>query len=358
MSETINDQKCPVCIVGVGARTPLGLTWPASAAAARAAIGAIREHPHFVDKTGEPICVAMDAVLSPDLSGIDRLHALALPAIKEALAPLAGLVSVKGPIPLIIGLPEPRPGRPPTIDTDLPVRLDKDLRSPAVQTMIMPNGHSAGLMAMEEAWRRILSGQLEFCVVGGVDSYLEPETLEWLDQEGQLMSAQNRSGFPPGEGAGFCLVAATTAARRHGLEVLAWIIAAATTMEKNLIKSDDICVGNGLSDAIVQVSSALRLPEEKINATYCDLNGERYRNEEFAFTVLRTQSAFVNSLDNVTPVDCWGDTGAASGTLFATLAIASGVRGYASGPRSLMWTSSEGGQRSAVLLYLPIRITG
>jgi 3-oxoacyl-[acyl-carrier-protein] synthase-1 len=191
-----------------------------------------------------------------------------------------------------------------------------------------------------------------------VDSYLEPETLEWLDAQRQLASARNRSGFPPGEGAGFCLVTGTAAARRHGMEILAWVVAVATAVEANRIKTDTVCVGKGLSEVIAQVSAGLKLPEEKLNTTYCDMNGERYRSEEFTFTVLRTQAAFVNSLDNVTPTDCWGDMGAASGPLFATLAIASGLRGYARGPRPLLWAGSEGGQRSAAILHLPTRFLG
>jgi 3-oxoacyl-[acyl-carrier-protein] synthase-1 len=142
------------------------------------------------------------------------------------------------------------------------------------------------------------------------------------------------------------------------MDVLAWIIAAATTMEKNRIKTDDICIGEGLSETISNVSSSLKLPEEKINATYCDLNGERYRSEEFMFTALRSQLAFVNILDNLTPTDCGGDAGAASGPLFAALAIASGLRGYAQGPRSLLWAGSESGQRSAVLLHIATRLSG
>jgi 3-oxoacyl-[acyl-carrier-protein] synthase-1 len=353
MNDTILDHKYPICIVGVGARTPLGLTSPASAAAVRAAVGAIREHPYFVDKAGEPMCVAMDAVLSPDLNGADRLHALALPAIKEAIDPLDGLMSMKAPLPLILGLPESRPGLSPTLGRDLAVRLDKSLQSPGVRTTIIPHGHSAGLMALEEAWRQIISGQTDFCLAGGLDSYLEPETLEWLDQERQLMSAQNRSGFPPGEGAGFCLVTSSSIARRYGLEVLAWVVSVATTMEENRIKMETICIGKGLTAAIIKVSGALELPSEKIDFTYCDLNGERYRSEEFTFALLRTQAAFRDPIDNLTPADCWGDVGAASGPLFVTLAIASSQRGYAKGPRTLLWTGSEGGQRSAALLHLP-----
>jgi len=349
MSNAGLDRKYPVCIAGLGARTPLGLKAQASAAAVRGGIGAIREHPYFVDKLGEPISVTIDAVLSPNLEGVERLHALAQPAIAEALAPLGKSGGGNDPIPAFIGLPESRPGRPAMLESELAARLEKDF---GLRPTMIPKGHAAGLMAFEQAWRAIQSGQATVCLAGGVDTYLEPETLEWLDEGRQLMSARNRSGFVPGEGAGFCLLAATSSARRRRMEVLAWMVAAATTIEEKRIKTDDVCIGEGLSQAIAQATSGLKLPEERIHGHYCDLNGERYRTEEFIFAALRVQSAFFNCLNNVTPADCWGDMGAASGSLFAALAIASGSRGYAEGPRALMWASSEGGQRSAVLLHL------
>ena len=101
------------------------------------------------------------------------------------------------------------------------------------------------------------------------------------------MSALNRSGFPPGEGAGFCLLASTAAARRHKLDVLAWVVGVATAIEENRIKTESICVGKGLTAAIHRAGRGPGLPEEKIDFTYCDLNGERDRSEEYAFALLR-----------------------------------------------------------------------
>jgi 3-oxoacyl-[acyl-carrier-protein] synthase-1 len=348
-----------VCIVGIGARTPVGLCAPSSAAAVRAAISAIGEHPYFIDKGGDPMSVARDAVLPPEMDNEERFYALARPAMDEALAPLTRL-SMKGVVPLVLGLPESRPGLPPNLDKKLVSHLDGINSSgvPSVRTTPLSCGHSAGLMAMEEACRRIQRGETEYCLVGGVDSYLFPETFEWLDDEGQLMSAQNRSGFPPGEGAGFCLLASAEVAARSGLPALARVVALATMQEENRIKTETICVGKGLSAAIREVSKALRLPQEKINTTYCDMNGERYRSEEFTFTALRAQAAFVDVHDFIHPADCWGDVGAASGPLFAILAIESGVRGYAKGHRALLWTSSEGGARSAAILQLTVSNKG
>jgi 3-oxoacyl-[acyl-carrier-protein] synthase-1 len=343
----------PVCVVGYGARTPLGLNALASSAAVRAGIGAIREHPCFVDKAGDPMAVAMDAMLSADLGGASRFSALAAPAIKEALAPWLALGIEPERLALFLGLPELRPGLAPDFASALTAQLQELQEIPPLRISAFCQGHSAGLIALQNAWLEIQAGRSRFCLAGGVDTYLEAETLEWLDEERQLMSAQNRSAFVPGEGAGFCLLASSAAARRHGLDVLAWVVSVATTSEENTLKMDTLSTGQGLTAAIAQATASLSLPSEKVDFTYCDLNGERYRSEEFTFALLRTQAAFVDVIDNLTPADCWGDMGAASGALFAVLAIASGQRGYAKGPRLLLWTSSQGGARSAALLRLP-----
>jgi len=348
-----------VGIVGIGARTPVGLTAAASSAAVRATISAIGEHPYYVDKAGEKMCVARDAKLPPELGGVERFYELAKPAMEEALLPLIQS-NTQISVPLFLGLPEPRPGLLKDLAQEMAHLLDSysDTANLRLTITAFSYGHSAGLMAMEEACRQIRQKQLDYCLVGGVDSYMEAETLEWLDDEGQLMSGENRSGFPPGEGSGFCLLASREASRRYGLKVLANVVKVATTIEKNRLKMETICIGEGLSSAFSAITNGLRLPEQKIDTIYCDMNGERYRTEEFVFTALRQQSAFANVHDTTHPADCWGDVGAASGPLFACLAVASSQRSYIKGPRSLMWTSSEGGQRSAALLHFPIGTGG
>lgn len=351
------DANYPVCIVGVGARTPVGLTAPTAAAAVRAAISAIQEHPYYVDRRGDPMRLARDADLPVDLGGVDRFVALAQPALTEALAPMAALAD-QSPVPLLLALPEDRPGLPPRLAAELTRRFDDSAAGPVrVRTTVVAHGHSAGLVALDEACRRIQRRQAELCLVGGVDSFLDLTTLEWLDAEGQLASSANRSGFPPGEAAGFLVVAATETARLRQLNVLAWIIGSATATEKHPIRSDGICIGEGLTAAIRGAIAPLR-PHERINGTICDLNGERYRSEEFTFALTRTHLAFVDAHDFTTPTDCWGDVGAASGPLFAVLAISSGIRGYAKGSKTLLWAGAESGQRAAVLLHLHVRQPG
>lgn len=346
------DHSNRVGIVGIGARTPVGLNAHSSAAAIRAGISRIGDHPFFIDKTGQPMSVAMDFLLPSEMEGSDRFFELALPALEEAIRPLESFPNVQDSLPLFMGIPEPRPGLAEEMPDLLAKKLKNRKRNSFQRTdiLIFPRGHSAGLLALEAGWNSLQEGSHDICLVGGVDSYLEAETLEWLDERGQLKSGENRSGFVPGEGAGFCLLASAQTIARIGLEVLGWLVAVASSNEENRIKTETICTGTGLTEAINGVTQNLRLPDEKVDYTICDMNGEPYRSEEFMYAVLRTHIALKNHTNFQTPADCWGDLGAASGPLMSTLGLASAIRSFGERSRILIWNSSEGGDRAAALL--------
>lgn len=347
-----SNQSYRVGIVGIGARTPVGLTAHSSAAAVRAGISRIGDHPFFIDKAGQPMSVAMDFFLPPELDGPDRFFELALPALREAIRPVETFPNGQFSFPLFFGIPEPRPGLAEGMDRILTEKLKnrKRLTLPFTDVVTFPRGHSAGLLALEAGWKYLQEGLQDFCLVGGVDTYLEAETLEWIDEGGQLKSGENRSGFFPGEGASFCLLASADAIAKLRLEVLGWVVAVASSREKNRIKTETICIGKGLTEAITGVTQKLRLPDEMVDYTICDMNGEPYRSEEFMYAVLRTHSALKDHTKFQTPADCWGDVGAASGPLMLMLGVASTIRGFGEGPRILIWNSSEGGDRAAALL--------
>ena len=142
-----------VCIVGIGARTPVGLTAASSAAAVRAAISAIGEHPWFIDKAGEKMCVARDTILAPELGGVERFYALAKPAMEEALLPFmqSDIHNTQMTLPLFLGLPEIRPGLPNQLDQELAFHLAQmgEISKLQLTTSTYSYGHCAGLVAME-----------------------------------------------------------------------------------------------------------------------------------------------------------------------------------------------------------------
>jgi 3-oxoacyl-[acyl-carrier-protein] synthase-1 len=341
------------CILTTGARTPLGLKAAPSAAAVRAGISALSEHPFMVDSVGDPMPAAMDAQLDPALKGPARLMALAESALAEACAPLAA-ASTQHPLklPLYVALPELRPGFTDRDSSEMRERLTA-FRSSVVEITrisLVAGGHAAGLQVMAEAVQGIADGKFDACLVGGVDSYFEPDTMEWLQHNRQLTGTVSRSGFVPGEGAGFCLLTAASVARRLGLPPHARIVSAATGLERDLIKTTAVCLGLGLTEVVRRAVEAKGDADRKISDVICDVNGERYRGEEWTYVCLRLPEHFEDPTAYVSPADCWGDMGAASGPLFAMLACQAARRGYAHGPLSLLWASSEGGLRGAVLL--------
>jgi 3-oxoacyl-[acyl-carrier-protein] synthase-1 len=339
------------CVVGFGARTSVGPTALASAAAVRAAVAMFADHPYLIDKNGLPMVVARDAFVAEEVLGVDRFVELGLPTAGEAVAPLFGK---SGPsVHALIGLPAERPGLPSRLAEQVTERfrlgLSAQVRLAGVQTI--STGSAAGLMALEEARKLIANGSAECCLVGGIESYLEPETLEWLDEHDRLHSASNSWGFIPGEAAGFCLFCSPDFAARRGLSVFGQVMAATTTTESKLITNpEEVCLGKGLTKAFREVLAALPSRDAKVDGMIGDLNGEPYRGDEFGYTIVRTSDRFVSAGDFDAPAECWGDVGAASGVLFIVLATIAARKGYSKGPHTLVWTSADAGQRSAALL--------
>jgi 3-oxoacyl-[acyl-carrier-protein] synthase-1 len=342
----------PVYIVSTGARTPLGFEAASSAAAVRAVISAVREHPFLIDQAGDAMAGALDAELDPRLLGPERLLALARPALFEACSPLTNSGGWHAPLPVYLALPEYRPGfddrAAATVRDELAATNDLPFRM--AEVAVAPMGHAAGLAAIVKAVGQIEAGAFDACLVGGVESYFQPETMEWLDENLQLAGARSRSGFVPGEGAAFSLLMNEAACDRSGLSALARIRSANTGREANLIKTADRCLGKGLTEVVQSVVLPLRERVAVVDAVICDVNGERYRAEEWAFVSLRLGQYFADPTAYQSPADCWGDMGAASGPLFAMLVCRAAACQYAEGPNTLIWASSERGLRGAAIL--------
>jgi 3-oxoacyl-[acyl-carrier-protein] synthase I len=346
----------PLCIVGMGASTPVGRDAWSSAAAVRAGISGLIEHPYMIDTAGEPMRVAMAPWLDVELQGLARLESLLFPAITQALEPLCQSGSRKLRVALALGLPGPRPGLPPGLEEGL--RNSLAARCPHVFAAVatFSVGHAAGVLGLEAGWKRMADGSFDAIVLAGVESYLEPETLEWLEEHDQLHGAgalNNAWGFIPGEGAGAVLLVSQESARLLPVDVLGWVLSVGTGSEPNRIKTQTVCIGEGLTAAFR--SGLAGLPAEaKVTDVYCDLNGEPYRADEFGFACLRTKDAFESASEFVAAADCWGDVAAASVPLCLVQASVAARKAYAHGSYPFVWASSESGERGAALLQMPV----
>ncbi len=340
-----------VCIIGTGARTPVGTSAPASAAAVRAGIAVMGNHPFMIDKIGNPMVVCVDSTVPVESSMLDRFLELSISSAREALTGLLKNLGTPPQVSVLLALPEERPGTPDRFQNDFAERFAAALATQIyVQEIVcQPLGHAGGFYCMKQALNRIQNGKSQFCLVGGIDSYLEPETLEWLDDLDQLHSETTIWGFCPSEAAGFCLLSSGQIAASLGTRIEIELVSAATAQEPNPIKTETVCIGQGLSEAFKK-SLAYLQNNNQVHHTICDMNGEPYRGNEYGFSVLRSPGKFADDADFMTPADCWGDIGAASGPLFAVLASFAAKKGYAPRPNTFLWASSEGGLRGAALL--------
>lgn len=343
----------PVHIVACGARTSLGLRAASSAAAYRAGLSAAREHPHFRDAKGGRLITAFDQALGVDVTGASRWVTLAETALREAC--VAASLPRGQEVPMMVALPGIRPGWDHAQADAIrsAVGSSQDPRVRLLESTTPDRGHAGGLALIAAAAQRIDAGEFPLCLVGGVDSYADGATMRWLADNRRLSDASVRLGFVPGEAAAFVLLMSESAMNRSGLQSRACLVASAVGWEARTLTSDEPCLGEGLSSTIGSVLERLSLRPGRFDAVICDINGERYRSEEWGFVCLRHGAAFDDPTDYWSPADAWGDSGAASGPLFAVLACEAMARGYARGPRTLLWAGSDDGLRAAAVLDSP-----
>jgi 3-oxoacyl-[acyl-carrier-protein] synthase I len=339
-------------IVAVAARTPVGLTAEGTAAAVRAGVSRIREHPFMVDAAGEPLKCGLDSGLDAELFGAERILALTRHALAELAAKLAAQRPYPSPVRLLLALPEPRPG----FSVEDANRIARELASAPPPTLarlrveLTETGHAGALDGLERAVRAIEQRGEDLCIVGGADSYLEADTLDWLDAEKRLARDGIRSGFPPGEGAAMVAVASAVGRLTLGLPSLAQVRAVACAEEKRDPKCDEGLMGEGMTEALRGALASLRRPGESVADIYLDINGERSRTEDWGFAMMRTATAFRDGTDYRSAISQCGELGAASAALACVLAVQAWRRRYSHGPIALACGSSWTGLRGAAIL--------
>jgi len=355
-SESESEFDRSAVVVGLGAVTPIGRSALTSAAAVRAGISGFSQHAFMVDAAGEPMRIAQCSWLAAEPNIANHILHCLTTAIQQSLVMLAD-AAVEVPLTLFINLPLARPGLPEMIATTVQEEIVRSFAGVFSRIAVAQVGHAGGLLAMQSALRTLATNPAAACVIAGGDSYLDPDTLEWLEETEQLHGAGERNnawGFVPGEAAGAVLLMTADRARTLGLPPLARVVAVGNARETHLNRSGQVCIGEGLT-------SAIRLATEGYGSghcltdVYCDMNGDPYRADEFAFTVTRVRERFVAASDFMAPADCWGDVGAASALLYVALASIASLKGYARGNDALVWCSSDSGERAAAAIVTAAR---
>lgn len=343
-----------IVITAVGARTPVGANAEQSSAAIAAGIVRVNEHAYYecIPEDPEwdpplPLYVSDVPLIDPFTDGTDRLYELALPAITE----IFGKARLKRQAVERCGLMLALPELDPAINAlRLPERFIPELcQRIGVSTFALWKTTQAGrngvFSLLESAVAKLTAGDIDMCIVGGVDSYLMEHRLSYFDNAWRLRSARTVDGFIPGEAAALLLLETAQHAQRRGARVLARLGELGEGNEAETLASPKRSTGEGLATAIRAVLT--NTPE--IDSVYCSLNGESYFALEWGTVLARLHNPLQTLKDLIHPADCVGDVGSATGALLLT--CASLKKPSPNAVPSLLWTAGDDPHRIALTLY-------
>jgi 3-oxoacyl-[acyl-carrier-protein] synthase I len=210
---------------------------------------------------------------------------------------------------------------------------------------------SAGVMeAAIRAQRLLASSALDRVIILGVDSYLEPMSLNWLIEQGRLKSPDNPAGLQPGEAAACFMLESNqnTAVGTNGSVILTGV--SVGFEERNLVSrqpSNGIALGRVIDDALVRAENhTLPFAGDWI----VDLNGENWKAAELASARLRLQDKLSSTARLIFPAESVGDTGAAAAAIGVCVGVKSLLRSYSRGNSILLTATTDHGHVGAATL--------
>jgi 3-oxoacyl-[acyl-carrier-protein] synthase-1 len=348
-----------VVISGLGLMTSVGHQVPQAVTSLRAGIMRLGELPAYEAVVRDPAVLFPEpAIAGPvagvtdRLVGVERLLALGVPALREALAD-AGLQEADVPQTALFVAGSQCPDRAAgsRLATVFAPRLAQRVaRASFRQVRYLPNGTAGVLLALGQAMDALRRKACAQCVVGGVDSWLDLETLAWLDQARRLKSESSPDAFVPGEAAAFLVLEVKANALWRKKEAYAECGEVAVAEEKNTIWADTPCTADALSGCLRTVLASLAPKQTRPDVVLCDLNGESYRATEWGYATTKAFRGGQPVPPVAHPADCLGDVGAATGGVLAALAAFAMKKNLAPWKAALLWCSSDQGERAAVTL--------
>lgn len=356
----------PVAITGVGAVTAVGASAAQTATSIRAGIRRVVERP-LAGAGGEPgeeggVYLASGAEALAEVLGAAGPRDLALAAAREALWD-AGLYEPRDVeaayrrVATAVFLALPADDAPWADPAAAPGFLEGAVSARLVDragTAVFPfrGGHAAGLLALEAAAGRLLAGEVDVALVGGLDDLLSPAAVSDLDRRGKLRTDRAPGGLTPGEGSAFVVLERMEDARRRRATALAAVEGIGRGNEPAPLDGPEPSRGEGATRAVTAALAAAA-SAGRIADLYTDLNGERNRALEWSLVETRALSALPAGWQRHVPASIVGDLGAASAPLLLVLATeairsARGARGAA-----LVCAASDRGERAAAVLGVP-----
>ncbi|GJH21756.1 hypothetical protein CBA19CS22_34460 [Caballeronia novacaledonica] len=341
-------------VIASGMVTGLGFNAPASLAALRAGISAVRKTGWTDHRTGAAL-LAAKVDLPHWWEGVGKYADLIAPAIEECLQALVSVAPESVPILLGVAAPE-RPGRVPGLDDalldEMHARLELRRHHETRSFAMDQTGCVHGLIVARALIER---GVAQRVIVAGVDSFLHRATLRAYAERRRLMTPGNSNGFFAGEAG--CAVAVGATGTHDGSELVIRGIGMAN--ESATIDGTEPLRARGLTIAVRQALENAGVGLTDVAYRLTDLSGEHYKFKEAVFTEGR-----LNGEPRDKPLDLWhpieylGEIGAAILPCLLAQALHAAREGYAPGQLALCHVGSDAGARAALVVGMASGSTG
>ena len=367
-----------IAIIGLGMTTAVGFDHKTACASFRAGITRIKKldsYRYFDDEENEDAEISAHVASPnfPDAEGLGNILALGLHAFDDLIQSSKSLSNQPEiRTGFILALPDLTFREDTEIDDDatgdidlsygkrfkmdcdqlLIPRLLKTSRCnvDVVKTKIRYGDHCSFFLALQDGIASIISGEVDRCIVGGIDSYLDELSLDWGLTNKRIKTENNSAGFIPGEAAAFILIENLDRALQNGVDILAKINSPVIKQEEVDEDVNKPAMGGALGLAILEVVENADCQEGY--ASIGNLNGEvSYAREwgNISSKLIATYPSF-KQLDCSYPAESFGETGCASIGLSIGVCIQSFDRNYSNSDNVLIWSISDTENRGALLV--------
>lgn len=339
-------QRPAVAITGIGLTTPLGSTFWTSAAAGLRKQTRWQEHETILvtdDQTGVTLRGATVSRVPKNqldhlLDGQARAAALLAPAVQELFAS-----------PTAKDVRYPKCSIHSFLGGSMLEAAEHAARTPLLfheDSGAAERGRCHFFEELMQAAERLLKRKSRWEIVGCVDSLCSVGRLRSLMIEGRLVSGRNAEGIVAGEAAGVFLLEHEDEARKRNAPVWATITGWGRASEANTLAP---ATGTALTEAFRQAFATQNGEAARVSAIVADLNGERERALDWAYTHGRICSELGNEPALLHPADVTGDCGNAMGAIVLSAAIMR-LALHPGAPAVAACTSDDDGSRRVILL--------
>jgi len=213
------------------------------------------------------------------------------------------------------------------------------------------SGHTGFLRALEQASRDLVAGLVDVAIVGGVDSLIDTDFLNWLEATQRLKTPNAPAGVQPGEAAAFLLLESDAHASARGAGARAALRGLAFGQEPHLMGADDPPTGKALASALHEAMRGIRFKHQLPLWVLSDHTGEPYRAMDWGSAAVHLEAAHKAQVVGAMSFTAasFGDTGAASGAIALCMAASAFERGYAAAPIAALVSCADSGDRAVLL---------